>query len=103
MRVPLPPRQAPSAKLHHNGSRLVIPMPPMSWIIGIIVATNGILSRNAEAMALSHKMSIEVNSGSPPVNLIACSANCLIVPVSTKPPTRTNRPTKKKIVGHSTD
>lgn len=28
--VPLPPRQAPKAKLHHNGSKLLIPILPIS-------------------------------------------------------------------------
>ncbi|MNM80793.1 hypothetical protein D3C81_927710 [compost metagenome] len=27
---PLPPRQAPNARLHHNGSKWVIPMLPIS-------------------------------------------------------------------------
>ncbi|MNP38914.1 hypothetical protein D3C76_1324630 [compost metagenome] len=67
-----------------------------------MVATNGILSRKADAMALNHKISMEVSSGSPPVNSMAHSASRLIVPVSINPPTRTNKPTKKKIVGHST-
>ena len=58
--VPFPPRHAPNDNAHHNGSRFVIPIAPISLIIGMRVATNGILSINAEAIALSHKMSIVV-------------------------------------------
>ena len=61
IKVPLPPKQAPSAKLHHIGSRFVKPICPMSLISGIIVATNGMLSINADAIELIHKIIIAVN------------------------------------------
>ncbi|MNP67505.1 hypothetical protein D3C76_1633450 [compost metagenome] len=57
---------------------------------------------NAEAMALSHKMRLAEAVKSPPVSPTASSASCEITPVSTKPETRTNKPMKKKMVGHST-
>ena len=68
--VPFPPRHAPRARLHHIGSKLLIPIVPISLIIGIVVATNGILSIKAEAIALIQSIKIEVEATSPPVKLI---------------------------------
>ena len=99
--VPFPPRHAPNDNAHHNGSRFVIPIAPISLIIGMRVATNGILSINAEAIALSHKMSIVVLVKSPAVISNTFSANNLITPVSTNPPTKMNKPAKKNIANHS--
>ena len=99
--VPFPPRHAPNDNAHHNGSRFVIPIAPISLIIGMRVATNGILSINAEAIALSHKISIVVLVISPAVISNTFSANNLITPVSTNPPTKMNKPAKKKIASHS--
>ena len=99
--VPFPPRHAPNDNAHHNGSRFVIPIAPISLIIGMRVATNGILSINAEAIALSHKISIVVLVKSPAVISNTFSANNLITPVSTNPPTKMNKPAKKKIANHS--
>ena len=99
--VPLPPRQAPKDNAHQSGSRLVIPIAPISLIIGISVATKGMLSINAEAIALSHKISIVEAVTFPDVIFIASAAIALITPVSTKPPTKINKPTKKKIASHS--
>ena len=99
--VPFPPRHAPNDNAHHNGSRFVIPIAPISLIIGMRVATNGILSINAEAIALSHKISIVVLVKSLAVISNTFSANYLITPVSTNPPTKMNKPAKKKIASHS--
>ena len=99
--VPFPPRHAPNDNAHHNGSKFVIPIAPISLIIGMRVATNGILSINAEAIALSHKMSIVVLVKSSAVISNTFSANNLITPVSTNPPTKMNKPAKKKIASHS--
>ena len=41
--VPFPPKQAPRERLHHSSSKSVMPIFPISWIIGIIVATKGML------------------------------------------------------------
>ena len=60
IKVPFPPRHAPSAKLHHIGSRFESPISPMSLISGIKVATKGILSINADAIADIHKIKIAV-------------------------------------------
>ena len=43
IRVPFPPRHAPRDSAHQRGITS-IPLSPMEWISGIIVATNGILS-----------------------------------------------------------
>ena len=102
MSVPLPPRQAPSARLHHIGSRFVRPIWPMSLMSGISVATNGMLSMNAEAMALIQRISMAVALTLPFVIWMASAASILMTPVSTSAPTSTNRPAKKKIASHST-
>lgn len=99
--VPFPPRHAPNDNAHHNGSKFVIPIAPISLIIGMRVATNGMLSINAEAIALNHKISIVVLVKSPAVISNTFSANNLITPVSTNPPTKMNKPAKKKIASHS--
>ena len=99
--VPFPPRHAPNDNALHNGSKSVIPIAPISLIIGMRVATNGILSINAEAIALSHKISIVVLVKSPAVISNTFSANNLITPVSTNQPTKMNKPAKKKIASHS--
>jgi hypothetical protein len=96
IKVPFPPKQAPSDKLHQRGFKSVIPIFPISFIMGIIVATKGILSTKAEIMALIHKISIVVAVSSPPVKEIAFFAKAAIKPVSTSPPTMTNNPIKKK-------
>ena len=77
-------------------------MCPISLISGIIVATNGMLSINADAIALIQRIIIAVNVTSPLVTLIASSANIFITPVSTSAPTRINNPPKKNIASHST-
>jgi len=74
----------------------------MSWINGIMVATKGMLSTKAEAMADSHKISIAVGIILPPVISSAHLATASITPTSSSPPTSTKRPIKKKITGHST-
>ncbi len=102
MRVPLPPRQAPRARDHHTGSILVPAIALISWSMGIMVATKGILSMKAEAMADNHKIRYAVISSCPPVRFTAHSAKALITPVDFNPPTKVKRPTKKNMVGHST-
>ena len=47
MSVPLPPRQAPSDTAHHSGVTSM-PVDSMASRMGIIVATNGMLSRKLE-------------------------------------------------------
>src|SRR5262249_60707073 len=58
MSVPLPPRQAPSERHHHNGS--ILSAPPkagaMLLISGIMGATNGMLSTIAERKGEAHKI-----------------------------------------------
>ena len=73
----------------------------MSWISGISVATNGMLSMKAEAKALIQRISMAVALTLPFVSLIASAASTLMTPVSTSAPTRTKRPAKKKIAVHS--
>ena len=58
IKVPLPPRQAPSDRHHHSG--WICPAPPndgaMFLISGIMVATNGMLSTIADRTADAHRM-----------------------------------------------
>src|SRR4029453_17655032 len=58
--VPFPPRQAPSDSAHHKGSNAASPpnADPIALISGIIVATNGILSMNADSTADAHRIEI---------------------------------------------
>src|SRR5512147_1397332 len=68
MRVPLPPRQAPSDNAHHTGEMASVPpkLGAIALIIGIMVATNGILSMIADSTAEAHKMLTPVTVKSPP-------------------------------------
>lgn len=103
--VPFPPRQAPRDNAHQSGSNSVGDIPPklpIWWISGIIVATKGMLSTKAEAMAENHNINIPVSLKLPAVAVIAHLAMLLIKPVSIRPPTTIKSPIKKKMVGHST-
>ena len=59
---PLPPRQAPSASDHHNGPRFSLPpkVGAIDSMIGIMVATKGILSTMADATADTQRISMAV-------------------------------------------
>ena len=61
IRVPFPPRHAPRDSAHQRGITS-IPLSPMEWISGIIVATNGILSSVADSSADTHRMIIIVRT-----------------------------------------
>jgi hypothetical protein len=102
-KVPFPPRQAPKARVHHNGSMGMVDMVSMVCNKGIMVATKGMLSTTEEAIADSHNTNMPVWSRFPPVSSRAFSATNSITPLTSNPPTMTNKPAKKKIVGHSTD
>ena len=56
--VPFPPRQAPSDNAHQTGIMISLPPKPSSidFNIGIMVATNGMLSTMAEKKADMPKM-----------------------------------------------
>ena len=103
--VPLPPKHAPKDNAHQSGSSSVGEIPPRLpiWCIrGIMVATKGMLSTKAEAIAENHKINIPVMVKLPAVAVNAHCAMLLIKPVSIRPPTTMKSPMKKKMVGHST-
>jgi hypothetical protein len=87
MRVPLPPRQAPNDKAHHNGITCSAPPScgPISRMSGIIAATNGMLSTIADRMAEPHRIAIAVAAGSPCVADISCRAARLSTPAASMP------------------
>ena len=101
-KVPLPPRQAPKAKDHQIGFRSE-KVDPISCTKGIIVATNGILSTNAEKNALAQRTIIAVTVILPAVAANNFPAAQLITPTCSSPPTKVNKPIKKKIVVHTND
>lgn len=101
--VPLPPRQAPKDKAHQKGLKFSIPpICPIFCISGIIVATKGMLSIKAEAIADNHKINIVVETTAPLVASIDFLATHSITPTWSNAPTIINKPAKKKRVGHST-
>src|SRR4030095_466112 len=65
--VPLPPRQAPSDSAHHSGSSAASPPSegPIALISGSIVATNGMLSMNADRTADAQRITSVVILKSP--------------------------------------
>jgi len=67
-----------------------------------MVATKGMLSTKAEAIAESHSISRPVGTMAPPVSSRDFLATDSIMPTCSRPPTITNNPAKKKITGHST-
>ena len=101
MSVPLPPRQAPSDSAHHRAvpSR---PSASSAKMIGIIVATNGMLSRKLEMTAEPISTASMVTNRLPPVMSMRPCASMAITPVSDMAPTMMNRPAKKHSVVHST-
>ncbi len=100
--VPFPPKHAPKDNAHHRGVIFIPDISPRFFIRGIIVATKGMLSRNADAIADTHKIAIVVNTKSPFVKFRTCFARTSITPDAFNPPTKINKPAKKKIVFHST-
>ena len=79
-----------------------MPVASMESRIGIIVATNGMLSRKLEMMAeamSSTSMAIKVE---PPVTSINACASMPMTPTSDRAPTTMKRPAKKTSVVHST-
>ena len=70
----------------------------MDLITGIMVATNGMLSTTADAIADIHRMANAVTARSPSVESITRSARILNTPASSIPLTAMNRPMKKKMV-----
>ena len=101
MRVPLPPRQAPRETAHQRGVTST-PLLCMVRMSGMRVATKGMLSRNEETMADTHRMSRMVMVMWPLVRPMRPLARTWMMPVSCRPPTTTNRPVKKRMVVHST-
>ena len=67
--VPLPPRHAPSDSAHHTG--IIASRPPsassIAFSVGIIVATNGMLSTTADAAADTPRMTYTLFLMLPPV------------------------------------
>ena len=100
--LPFPPKHAPKANDHHKAVVSIPVICPIFTINGIIVATNGILSKKAEAMAATHKINSDVIITLPPVRLINPLANTSRTPTVSSAPTITNNPIKKKMVGNST-
>src|SRR5512147_3182912 len=80
--VPLPPRQAPSDNAHHSGIKPSGPpnVGAIALIIGIIVATNGMLSTIADSAAEAHRMLTPVTVRSPPVASTSLLAKSLSRP-----------------------
>jgi len=67
-----------------------------------MVATKGILSMKADAMAETHRIARVVTKRFPPLSEITPLASADMTPVDSIPPTRIKRPVKKKMVFHST-
>ena len=98
--VPLPPRHAPSDSAHHS-EETSMPSACMDRMSGIMVATNGMLSRKDENSAEPHRMRSIISLVLPPVMATSPLPSAVITPVSTMPPTTTNRPVKNRMVDHS--
>ena len=85
--VPLPPKQAPSDKAHHTG--IMTSRPPtdssIDLIIGIMVATNGMLSITLERIAELHKIKYVIAVRLPPVSSKNQLPRARSTPVSSKP------------------
>lgn len=97
--VPLPPRHAPNETAHHNGVTSTCPC--MAKIIGSIVATKGMLSKNDEITAdPTSNTSIRTKTFWFVAFTRAC-ASISITPVCLSAPTITNNPKKKSNVVHS--
>lgn len=84
---PLPPKHEPSESAHHTG--IIASLPPkdgsMDFKVGIIVATNGMLSMAVETMAETHKTPKVAFLMLPSViSTNFCPSWCKI-PVSSKP------------------
>jgi len=67
-----------------------------------MVATKGMLSTTAETMAETQRMRMAVAAKSPSVQATMWWARISSAPAFSMPATTTNRPTKKKMVTHST-
>src|SRR5512132_2115320 len=85
IRVPLPPRHAPSESAHHSG---INPSGPpkvgaIALIIGIIVATNGMLSTIAKNTADDHMT--PSRSGLPVGNVVAGRGDRAVAPPGEPP------------------
>src|SRR3989304_4999554 len=78
--VPFPPRHAPSESPHHSGRTAASPpnAGAMSFIKGIMVATNGMLSTMDDAMAEPQSITYPVVAMSPPVTSSIMSASLFI-------------------------
>ena len=79
-----------------------MPSACMDRISGIMVATNGMLSRTDENTAEPQRMRIISSVTLPPVTETSALPSALITPHLTMPPTMTNRPVKNRMVDHST-
>ena len=102
--VPFPPKQDPSDSAHQTG--IIASLPPndssIDLSMGIIVATNGILSIADDRKAEIQIINIVVFSMLLSVIAVNfCPAKCK-TPVSYNPCTIINSPAKKKIVVQST-
>ena len=73
----------------------------MTSRMGIIVATNGMLSRMAERSADAHRMTSIMSMTSPPVTLMMAWPSISMTPVCSMPPTTMKSPKKKPMVPHS--
>src|SRR5688500_3883562 len=100
MSVALPPKHAPIASAHQYASS-----PGLSSIscstTGIIVAVKGMLSTAAEPIAEPHVIPSSSAVRSPPVTSAIQSATSLIAPTSSRAPTMTISPRKKKSIDQS--
>src|SRR5918996_1409259 len=102
--VAFPPKQAPSASAHQFvwSVDAVAPLAWSSSTTGIIAAVKGMLSTSAEPAAPPQTSTSISFVADPPVRSPNSSATSVITPCCSSAPTMTNRPTKKKIVAHST-
>src|SRR5688572_26994561 len=114
--VPFPPRQAPSASAHQSGSTLGCAASAASFQAGQLREQEarhregerdqgghgGDVVDDGRGDAANHRSTRAATKGSLLVSDTAPWAICCRRPISSIPPTTMKRPTKKKIVGHST-
>ncbi len=86
---------------HHRGNTS-IPVWDMTVMMGIMVATKGMLSRMAERMAEAHSSASMSNTTSPPVTETSHWPIMVMTPVCSIAPTTMKSPRKNPMVPHST-
>jgi len=108
-KVPFPPRQAPKLSAHAKvfTGRVSGSSSAKIFTTGIIVAVYGILSRNAEVIADTHKIRVMAkvswsSSGWLLITLASALPIAVNRPMAAQTSTKTKRPAKKSRVSHST-